>query len=173
MVKIPENHSVLIYRRPLIHGTMKASIAESIIEIIEPVVQDESLDLVDVEYKKSGKTWILRVFIDKDQGVTVDDCQTISRQIEDMIEIEDLIANPFMLEISSPGLDRPLKREKDFVKYRGKRVEVKTFSPIESQKHFKGVIGDCKEKVLHLNRNDGLVKISMDQIAQAKLIIEF
>ena len=151
----------------------KASIVESIIELIEPVIQEESLELVDVEYKKLGKTWTLRVYIDKDQGITVDDCQKISRQIEDMIEIEDLIANQFVLEVSSPGLDRPLKKEKDFLKYQGKRVEVKTFAPIENRRNFKGVIGGCQEHILHLNLENGPVKIPLDNITQARLIIEF
>ena len=88
----------------------KTSVVESIIEISEPVTKDEGLELVDVEYKKLGKTWTLRVFIDRKQGVTVDDCQKVSRQISDLIEIDDLISNPFVLEVSSPGLDRPLKK---------------------------------------------------------------
>jgi ribosome maturation factor RimP len=151
----------------------KASISESIIEIIEPVIQDESLELVDVEYKKLGKTWTLRVYIDKAQGITVDDCQKISRQIEDTIEVDELITNPFVLEVSSPGLDRPLKKEKDFLRYRNKPVEVKTYSPIENRKNFQGTIQDCKEKILYLNEEGASIKIPLDTIAKAKLIIEF
>jgi ribosome maturation factor RimP len=151
----------------------KASISESIIEIIEPVIQDESLELVDVEYKKLGKTWTLRVYIDKAQGITVDDCQKISRQIEDTIEVDELITNPFVLEVSSPGLDRPLKKEKDFLRYRNKPVEVKTYSPIENRKNFLGTIQDCKEKILYLNEEGASIKIPLDTIAKAKLIIEF
>ena len=151
----------------------KASITESIIEIIEPVIREESLELVDVEYKKSGKTWTLRVFIDKDQGITVDDCTKISRQIEDTIEVDELITNPFVLEVSSPGLDRPLKKEKDFLRYRNKPVEVKTYSLIENRKKFQGIIQDCREKVLYLHEEGASIKIPLDAIAKAKLIIEF
>ena len=151
----------------------KASITESIIEIIKPVIREESLELVDVEYKKTGKIWTLRVFIDKDQGITVDDCTKISRHIEDTIEIDELIANPFVLEVSSPGLDRPLKKEKDFLRYRDKPAEIKTFSLIENRKSFKGIIQDCKEKVLYLNEDGASIKIPLDTIAKAKLIIEF
>jgi ribosome maturation factor RimP len=151
----------------------RASTTESIIEIIEPVIQEESLELVDVEYKKLGKTWTLRVYIDKDQGITVEDCQKVSRQIGDMIEVDELIANPFVLEVSSPGLDRPLKKEKDFLRYRDKPAAIKTFSPIDNRRNFQGSIRDCKEQILYLNEEGVLVKIPLDAISKAKLIIEF
>jgi ribosome maturation factor RimP len=151
----------------------KTSVVESIIEISEPVVKDEGLELVDVEYKKLGKTWTLRVFIDSEQGVTVDDCQKISRQISDIIEIDDLIANPFVLEVSSPGLDRPLKKEQDFLRFKNKKVQVKTFSPIENRKKFRGIIQSCKDNTLFLDEEGVSIEISLDKISQAKPIIEF
>jgi ribosome maturation factor RimP len=151
----------------------KTSTVESIIEIIEPVIQDETLELVDVEYKKLGKTWTLRIFIDGTNGVTVDDCQKVSRQIEDMIEIDDLISNPFVLEVSSPGLDRPLKKEKDFLRFKNKAVQVKTFSPLENRKNFRGTIRDCKNQILFLDEEGVPLEISLDKISQAKPIIEF
>ena len=151
----------------------KISIVESIIEMVEPVINDEALDLVDVEYKKLGKTWTLRIFIDSDQGVTVDDCQKVSRQVGDMIEIDDLISNPFVLEVSSPGLDRPLKKEKDFLRFKNKAVQVKTFSPMENRKIFLGTIQDCKNKILFLDEEGVSIEISLDKISKAKPIIEF
>jgi ribosome maturation factor RimP len=151
----------------------KTSVVESIIEISEPVVKDEGLELVDVEYKKLGKIWTLRVFIDSEQGVTVDDCQKISRQISDIIEIDDLISNPFVLEVSSPGLDRPLKKEQDFLRFKNKKVQVKTFSPIENRKKFRGIIQDCKDNTLFLDEEGVSIEISLDKISQAKPIIEF
>ena len=151
----------------------KTSITESIIQIIEPVIQEESLELVDVEYKKIGPAWTLRVYIDKDQGITVSDCQKISRQIEDMIEIDELIPNPFVMEVSSPGLDRPLKKEKDFLRYRDKAIGIKTFSPIENRRNFKGIIHDCKDQILYLKEEGASIKIPLDKIAKARLIIEF
>jgi len=151
----------------------KTSIAESITAIIEPVVQEESLELVDVEYKKMGKTWTLRIYIDKDRGITVEDCQKVSHQIADMIEIDELIVNPFVLEVSSPGLDRPLKKEKDFLRYRGEPAEVKTFSPIENRRNFQGIIEDCKDQILYLKEDGASIKIPLDTIAKAKRTIEF
>lgn len=151
----------------------KTSVIESIIEIVEPVINDEALDLVDVEYKKLGKTWTLRILIDSDQGVTVDDCKKVSRQVGDMIEIDDLISNPFVLEVSSPGLDRPLKKEKDFLRFKNKAIKVKTFSPMENRKNFRGTIQDCKNKILFLDEEGVSIEISLDKISQAKPIIEF
>lgn len=153
----------------------KASIAESIAEIIDPVIKDEALELVDVEYKKLGKTWTLRIFIDGKQGVTVGDCTKISRHVEDMIEIDDLIVNPFVLEVSSPGLDRPLKKEKDFLRFKSKKVKVKTYSPMENRKVFQGTIQDCKNQILFLDLDEegDSIEIALDKISQAKPIIEF
>jgi len=151
----------------------KTSVAESIIEMVGPVLKDEALDLVDVEYKKLGKTWTLRIFIDSDRGVTVDDCQKVSRQIADNIEIDGLIANPFVLEVSSPGLDRPLKKEKDFLRFKNKAVQVKTFSPMNNRKVFRGTIQDCKDQVLTLDEEGISIEISLNKISQAKPIIEF
>jgi len=151
----------------------KTSVVESIIEISEPVVNDEGLELVDVEYRKLGKTWTLRVFIDSKQGVTVGDCQKVSRQISDIIEIDDLISNPFVLEVSSPGLDRPLKKEKDFLRFKNKAVQVKVFSPIENRKKFRGIIQDCKDNILFLDEEGVSREIPLDKISQAKPIIEF
>lgn len=158
-----------------IKNMAKSSITESITEIIEPVIEEENLELVDVEYKKFGKNWTLRVFIDREGGITVEDCQKVSRQIEDMIEIDELISNAYVLEVSSPGLDRSLKKEREFLKFRNKPIRVKTFAPVGDRKNFSGTIQDCQNQILYLElEEDGTVlEISLDNIAQAKLIIQF
>ena len=96
----------------------KIQIAQSVMDLIEPVLEAEGLELVDVEYKKEGPNWILRIFIDKEGGVTVADCQKVSHLTGDLIDVEETIKIPFNLEVSSPGLDRSLKREKDFLKFK-------------------------------------------------------
>ena len=93
-----------------------SSICQEIFRLVEPVLQTENLELVDVEYKKEGKQWFLRIFIDKISGVTLSDCQSVSHQIEDLIEVENLINRKYIFEVSSPGLDRPLKKERDFLR---------------------------------------------------------
>ena len=151
----------------------KGSVTESIEELVTPVIHENHLELVDVEYKKEGKNWFLRIFIDKEGGVTVEDCTRVSRQIEDLIEVEEVVPSSYVLEVSSPGLDRPLKKEKDFLRFKGKRAHVTTYTPIHHQKNFKGTIRDFQEDVLFLEVDHQPVEIPKNQIAKARLEIEF
>ena len=151
----------------------KIPIYQLVIDLIEPTLQGSEIKLVDVEYKKIGKDWTLRVLIDKNQGVTVFDCQKLSREIEDLIEIHELIKDHYVLEVSSPGLDRPLKKESDFVRNKGKQIQVNTDSPINNSKINKGTIRDFSNSTLFLENNNDTLEIPLINIMQAKLIIEF
>jgi ribosome maturation factor RimP len=151
----------------------KGSVTESIEELVTPIVNENHLELVEVEYKKEGKNWFLRIFIDKEGGVTVDDCTRVSRQIEDLIEVEEAVPSSYILEVSSPGLDRPLKKEEDFLRFKGKRAHVTTYTPIHQQKSFKGTIRDFQKDILFLDIDSQHVEIPKDQIAKARLEIEF
>ena len=150
----------------------KPSTYQAVTELLEPVFREGSIELVDVAYKKAGKTWTLRVSIDKSQGITVDDCQKLSREIEDLIEVHELISVPYVLEVSSPGLDRLLKKERDFLRNKGKRIQIKTFLPINNKKQFSGTIRDFMNETLFLEGSDDILELRLDKIAQAKLIIE-
>lgn len=151
----------------------KSSIRQSIAELIEPLVRDQSLELVDIEYKKEGKNWYLRVYLDKEQGITVRDCQKLSHQIEDLIEVEAIVSNPFILEVSSPGLNRPLKTERDFLRNKNRRIIVTTFSPVNNKKNFHGTIKDFKNQILYLDEDGNPLEIPLGEIANAKLEISF
>ncbi len=151
----------------------KGSVTESIEELVTPLINENRLELVDVEYKKEGKNWFLRIFIDKEGGIMVDDCTRVSRQIEDLIEVEEVVPSSYILEVSSPGLDRPLKKEEDFLRFRGKRAHVTTYTPIHQQKNFKGTIQDFQKDVLFLQIDHQHVEIPKNQIAKARLEIEF
>lgn len=151
----------------------KIPIYQLVIDLIEPTLQGSEIKLVDVEYKKIGKDWTLRVLIDKNQGVTVFDCQKLSREIEDLIEIHELIKDHYILEVSSPGLDRPLKKESDFVRNKGKQIQVNTDSPINNSKINTGTIRDFSNSTLFLENNNDTLEIPLINIMQAKLIIEF
>jgi len=151
----------------------KTSIYQLVSELIGPTVKEKNIELVDVEYIKAGKFWTLRVFIDKNQGVTVSDCQKLSREIEDLIEVHELISEPYTLEVSSPGLDRPLKKEADFLRNKDKPIQVKTYAPIQGRKNFSGKILDVKDRVLFLKNKDDCLELELANIAQAKLVIEF
>ena len=151
----------------------KIPIYQLVIDLIEPTLQGSEIKLVDVEYKKIGKDWTLRVLIDKNQGVTVFDCQKLSREIEDLIEIHELIKDHYILEVSSPGLDRPLKKESDFVRNKGKQIQVNTDFPINNSKINTGTIRDFSNSTLFLENNNDTLEIPLINIMQAKLIIEF
>ena len=151
----------------------KGSVVETIETLVTPIVQENRLELVDVEYKKEGKNWFLRIFIDKEGGITVDDCTQVSRRIEDLIEVEEVVPSSYTLEVSSPGLDRPLKKEEDFLRFKGKLAHVTTYTPIHQQKSFKGTIRDFQKDVLFLDIDNQHVEIPKDQIAKARLEIEF
>jgi len=151
----------------------KNPVYQLVTDLVEPTLKGSDIELVDVEYKKTGKTWSLRVFIDKNQGVTVNDCQRLSREIEDLIAIHELIADHYVLEVSSPGLDRPLKKETDFIRNKGKQVLVKTYLPINSSKTNTGTIKDFSNDTLFLENEKKTFEISLSNIAQAKLIFKF
>ena len=94
---------------------------ENIIALVEPVLEAQGLDLVDLEFARMGSRWLVRIYMDREGGVTLQDCSDMSRLIGDILDVNDLPPGPYNLEVSSPGLDRPLKREKDFIKYKGKQ----------------------------------------------------
>ena len=106
--------------------------------ILTPIVESRGFELVDVEYVKEAGTWYLRGYIDKPGGITVNDCEDVSRAFSDILDEQDFIEDSYIMEISSPGLDRPLKKEKDFARGIGKLVEIRTYRPIEKQKEFCG-----------------------------------
>jgi ribosome maturation factor RimP len=111
-------------------------------ELLDPVVESERMELVDVECLKMKTRWLVRLFIDKDGGVTLDDCQKISNLAGDILDIHDVPPGAYTLEVSSPGLDRPLARDKDFLKFKGERVVIKTAEKIEGSRNFHGRLID-------------------------------
>jgi len=150
----------------------KVPIAQLVTNLIEPVLVAEGLELVDVEYKKEGKNWVLRIYIDKEKGVTVEDCQNISRLTGDLIEVEETIKTPFNLEVSSPGLDRSLKREKDFLKFKGKRIRLHSISPVDNRRKFTGILSDFKDQTVFMDLDGKPFEILLSQVDKANLVIE-
>ncbi|QPJ62673.1 MAG: ribosome maturation factor RimP [Candidatus Nitronauta litoralis] len=150
----------------------KGSVVQTVESLVLPVLKDLGLELVDIEYRREGKGWVLRIFIDKEGGITVNDCTMVSHQVGDLIDIDDLIPNAYCLEVSSPGLDRPLKKEQDFIKYKERRIQLNTFAPIDTRRNFQGTIKDFREGVLFLESQGVPLEIPLDNIAKAKLEIE-
>ncbi len=113
-------------------------------QLLMPVIQENGFELVDVEYVKEAGTRYLRAYIDKEGGITIDDCELVSRAFGQLLDAEDFIEESYVLEVSSPGLGRPLKKEKDFVRSIGKDVEVKLFKPLSKEKKEKDFLGTLK-----------------------------
>jgi len=150
----------------------KAPVTESVIELIEPGLLAKGIELVDVEFKKEGKNWVLRVFIDKEGGVTLEDCQKISRLTGDLIEVEEIIEPAYTMEISSPGLNRVLKKEKDFIRFSGKKICVQCHALLNGRKKFNGILKDFKNQSIHLEVDGELQTIPINRVAKANLVIE-
>lgn len=108
--------------------------------LILPIVEKNKFELVDVEYVKEGTNWYLRCYIDKEGGISVNDCELVHRELGELLDTEDFIKNSYILEVSSPGLGRPLKKEKDYIRSMGKDVEVRTFRKIGNSKEFTGCL---------------------------------
>lgn len=108
--------------------------------LLAPIVEAHQFELVDVEYVKEGSGWYLRAYIDKEGGITIDDCEAVSRIFSDKLDEADFIEDAYIMEVSSPGLGRPLKKEKDYARSLGKEIEIRTYHPIEHQKEFCGIL---------------------------------
>ena len=109
-------------------------------QILLPITEKIGVQIYDVEYVKEGTDWYLRAYIDKEGGVTIDDCEKVSREVSEVMDQEDFIEDAYILEVSSPGLGRTLKKDKHLEKSIGQKVEIKTYKPIEKQKEFSGVL---------------------------------
>ena len=150
----------------------KAPVTQSVTELIESGLLADGLELVDVEFKKEGKNWILRIYIDREGGVTLSDCQKVSRLAGDLIEVEEVIEPVYTLEVSSPGLNRVLKKEKDFLKYSGKKVYVQCHAPMDGRKKFTGILTGFIDQSIHLEVDGQHYTIPLNLVAKANLVIE-
>ena len=143
-------------------------------ELNSPIIEQNQFELVDVEYVKEGSTWYLRAYIDKPGGITVDDCEVVSRALSDLLDKHDFIEDAYVLEVSSPGLGRPLKKEKDFARSIGEEVDVRTFRAISHQKEFTGILRDYdKEKIVLEMEDQELLEIARADIALIRLSFDF
>lgn len=142
--------------------------------ILMPIVEEHGFELVDVEYVKEGGTWYLRAYIDKPGGINVDDCEVVSRRLSDILDEKDYIDEAYILEVSSPGLGRPLKKEKDFKRSLGEEVDVRTYRMIEKQKEFTGLLKDYDDATVTIEMEDGTLKtFDKSDIALIRLAFDF
>ena len=149
------------------------SVIDSIHSIAGTLTAEKGMELVDVEFRKEGVGQVLRLFIDKNGGVTVDDCALISRELSTLLDINDVIEQKYVLEVSSPGLRRPLKKIEDFKRFEGKLVLIKTNEPIDNRKVFKGYLKDTNDKGIDMDIDGSIYSLSFNQIKKANLEIDF
>ena len=123
--------------------------------ILLPIVDANGFELVDVEYVKEGSNWYLRAYIDKEGGITVDDCEIVSRAFSDKLDEEDFIDTAYIMEVSSPGLGRPLKKEKDYLRNMGKELEIRTYRAIDREKEFYGILKAYNADSVTIENEDG------------------
>ena len=146
----------------------RAEIEDKIAEIVEPLVQESALELVDVEYVQE-REWYLRIFIDKSGGIGIEDCEQLSRKLEPVFDELDFLKQAYYLEVSSPGLDRVLRRDKDYVRYAGHLVDVKFFQPKAGVKQLTATLKGRKDGMVCLNVNEQDQFYPMEEIAQIRL----
>jgi ribosome maturation factor RimP len=150
--------------------------AEQIRQILDPILVSMGLDLWDLEFQKQGPKWLLRVYIDREigGGVTLQDCETVSRDLSAALDVEDIIPHAFTLEVSSPGLDRTLSKPEHFIRFAGSAVKIKTYQQINGEKVFRGKLLGMADSVVTIELEAGTVlEIPMTNITKASLEVEF
>jgi ribosome maturation factor RimP len=149
---------------------MSEFVIEKVEEFANTLLPSLGLELVDVQFRREGSGWVLRIFIDIEEGVTVDHCAAVSREISDFLDVEDLIDHPFNLEVSSPGIERPLRSPAEFERFAGKKARVKLREAVDGQKVYVGIIqrvdADSIELVLE---DDSTVRLPFELMRKARL----
>ena len=143
-------------------------------ELITPIIERMKFELVDVEYVKEGGTWYLRAYIDKEGGITVNDCEAVAREMNEILDREDFVEDSYVFEVSSPGLGRPLKKEKDYVRSMGKEVEIRTYRAINREKEFYGILAAYDDATVTIEQEDGeKLTFEKSDIALIRLAFDF
>lgn len=148
----------------------KENIIPQVRDLIEPLCEAEGIELVHLEYQREAGGRILRLFIDRPGGVTLDDCAYISRQSGDILDVYLENTGPYSLEVSSPGPNRPLAKKRDYERFTGRKVKIKTIKPLAGQKNFTGILTGISEGVVKISIDDTHVAIPFEEIAKAQLV---
>ena len=148
---------------------------EQVRQLLDPILESMGLSLWDLEFHKQGPQWLLRIFIDRESGgVTLGDCETVSRDLSATLDVEDIIVHAYTLEVSSPGLDRTLSKPEHFVRFTGSMVRIKTYQPINEQKVFRGKLRGLVEGTVKVElETEKVIEIPMTGITKASLEVEF
>ncbi len=143
-------------------------------ELVMPIIEQNNFELVDVEYVKEGSSYYLRAYIDKEGGITVDDCEIVSRALGDLLDEKDFIEESYILEVSSPGLGRPLKKEKDYKRSIGKELEIRLYKAVNKQKEFYGILESYDDTSVTISdEDDNELTFEKSDIALIRLAVHF
>ena len=151
----------------------RSDIASYVEELVMPIIEEGNFELVDVEYVKEGANWYLRVYADKEGGINIDDCVTISRALEAKLDEKDVIEDAYILEVSSPGLGRQLKKDRDYKRSLGEEIEFKLYKARNKQKEFEGILKDFDENTFTITLNDEDVVFDRKDVAMMRLAVHF
>lgn len=151
----------------------KPDVIETIMRLLDPILDGRGLELVDVEYAGGGRGKILRIFIDKENGVTIEDCADISRELGVLLDMHDVIPYSYTLEVSSPGLNRALKNSRDFIRFKGKKIKIKTKESLYQRRVFIGHLIDFCDDIASIEIGDQTFHIPFYDIEKANLELEF
>ncbi|MFB5660528.1 ribosome maturation factor RimP [Alteribacillus sp. HJP-4] len=156
---------------------MSSNMKETAARLVEPILAEMNLELVETEYKKEGKNWFLRIFIDGENGVDIEDCGIVSEKLSEKLDKEDPVQGAYYLEVSSPGAERPLKTERDLRRAVGKHVYVTTYEPIDGEKAFEGSLtafdGDLLQIDVKVKHKVVTYQLPYSKVAKARLAIQF
>jgi ribosome maturation factor RimP len=153
---------------------LKEKTEKAVFELCEPVAKSYGLGLVQVQYRREGHGWVLRILVERDGGgVTVDECGVISREVADLLEVEDLIDTSYNLEVSSPGLDRPLTKPKDFDRFAGREITLKTTHPVEGRRNFRGTLEGIRNEVVLLQADGRSYELEWSLVKKANLVPDY
>ena len=150
-------------------------VVDRVRELLLPILEEGGFELVDIEFVREPVGWVLRIYADRPEGgITISDCQWISERIGTLLDVEDLIHHPYNLEVSSPGLDRPLKTRKDFERQKGVVIKVKTHQPMDNQRNFKGEVVSTSDRgvTIHDVSRNAEVEIPYENIKSARVDID-
>lgn len=149
------------------------NIEDTVRTMVTPLVEHAGFELVDLEYTKEGSDWILRLYIDHENGIDHEACQTVSNLVGDELDKFDPIPQSYLLEVSSPGIERPLKASKDFNRFSGEKIYIKLFAPKNGKKEFTGKLLGMEQEQIALMVNETKLLFNMDEIAKARLVADF
>ena len=157
--------------------TMSSKVIQTTEELVKPILAENELELVDIEYVKEGKNWFLRVYIDKSGGIDITECAMVSEQLSEKLDKLDPIKELYFLEVSSPGAERPLKTKEDIANSVGENVFVKLYEPIEGEKTFEGILKVFEDDILNIEykvkTNKKRIEIPYEKVAKIRLAVTF